>query len=108
MEESYKVYIHNGREGFTLLGEKANVEKCDAMVNDLMNEVEVTVALSKDEIRALMAHNSKYRKEIDAEYHVVSRLVDSENLKLAGGQNSVKQAERAIHDMFKSRIGMRG
>ena len=101
------MYIHNGREGFIVIGEKANVEKCEVMVNDLLNEVEVTVALGKDEMHALMAHNSKYRKQIEADYHVNSRLVDSENLKLIGGQNSVKQAERAIHDMFKSKCETR-
>ena len=103
MEESYKVYIFNGREGLQVLGEKACVDKCEAMVKDLMNEVEVTFKLEKDEIHALMAHNNKYRKQIETEFHVNSRLVDSENFRLIGGQVAVKQAERAIHDMFKSR-----
>ena len=97
------MYLFNGREGLLVIGEKAGVDKCEAMVKDLLNEVEVTFKLEKDEIHALMAHNSKYRRQIEAEFHVNSRLVDSENFRLIGGPMAVKQAERAIHDMFRSR-----
>lgn len=96
------MFIHNARDGFTVLGEKVNVDKCEAMVKDMLNEVEETVKVGKDEVRALLAHNAKYRRMIEDQYHVISRLVDNETIRLLGGQNSVKQAERGIHDLFKS------
>ena len=34
--------------------------------------------------------------------HVNTRLADNETLLLIGGMNSVKQAEHAIHDLFRS------
>lgn len=102
LEEDLKVFIHNARDGFTVLGEKVNVDKCEVMVKDMLNEVEETVKVGKDEVRALLAHNAKYRRMIEDQYHVISRLVDNETIRLLGGQNSVKQAERGIHDLFKS------
>lgn len=107
METEFTVYIHNGREGFTLLGEKSNVARCEAMINDSLNEVEETVKLNKDEVRALLAHSNKYRHMIETDYHVMSRLgEDGESLRLTGGQNAVKQASRGIQDLFKSKVGM--
>lgn len=102
LEADYKVFIQNNRDGFLIVGEKMNVKNCETMVNDLLNEVEVKVKLEKNEIHALLAHESHYRHMIEKEYHVNTRLADNETLLLIGGKNSVKQAEHAIHDLFKS------
>ena len=79
-----------------------NVKNCETMVNDLLNEVEIKVKVENNEIHALLAHESHYRHMIEKEYHINTRLADNETLLLIGGQNSVKQAEHAIHDLFKS------
>ena len=79
-----------------------NVKNCETMVNDLLNEVEVKVKLEKNEIHAVLAHESQYRHMIEKEYHVDARVADNETLLLIGGKNSVKQAEHAIHDLFRS------
>ena len=97
------MYIQNNRDSFLIVGEKVNVQKCEAMVNDLLNEVESKVKLEKNEIHALLAHDSHYRHMIEKDYHINTRLADNETLLLIGGANSVKQAEHAIHDLFKSR-----
>ena len=102
LEADYKVFIQNNRDGFLIVGEKMNVKNCETMVNDLLNEIEVKVKLEKNEIHALLAHESHYRHMIEKEYHVNTRLADNETLLLIGGKNSVKQAEHAIHDLFKS------
>ena len=85
-----------------IVGEKMNVKKCETMVNDLLNEVEIKVKLEKNEIHALLAHESHYRHMIEKEYHINTRLTDNETLLLIGGMNSVKQADHAIHDLFRS------
>ena len=102
LEADYKVFIQNNRDGFLIVGEKMNVKKCETMANDLLNEVEIKVKLEKNEIHALLAHESHYRHMIEKEYHINTRLTDNETLLLIGGMNSVKQAEHAIHDLFRS------
>lgn len=98
------MFIHNGREAFTVLGEKTNVIRCESMIKDSLNEVEEMIKLSKDELHALLIHNGKYRHMIETEYYVNTRLTDDgEGLRLMGGQNSVKQATRAIQELFRSR-----
>ena len=101
-EEDFKVFIQQDREGWILLGEKGNVEKCEASIQDALDEVEETVQFDKMIIFALVSHDSHYRRMIESDCHVKTRLVNDDSLCLIGGKNSVKQAERAIRDLFKS------
>lgn len=97
------MFINNGREGFTVLGNETGVARCVEMIKDSLNEVEETVKLSKDEVRALLAHNGKYRRMVETACHVNTRLADSESIRVMGGERSVRQAEHTIRDLFKSR-----
>ena len=42
-EEDFKVFIQQDRENWILLGEKSNVEKCEASIQDALDEVDNTV-----------------------------------------------------------------
>ena len=101
-EEDFKVFIQQDRENWILLGEKGNVEKCEASIQDALDEVEETVQFDRMILFALTAHEHRYRRMIESDCHVKTRLVSEDSLCLIGGKNSVKQAERAIRDLFKS------
>ena len=101
-EEDFKVFIQQDRENWIVLGEKSNVEKCEASIQDALDEVEETVQFDRMILFALTAHEHRYRRMIESDCHVKTRLVSEDSLCLIGGKNSVKQAERAIRDLFKS------
>ena len=96
------MFIQQDRENWILLGEKGNVEKCETSIQDALDEVEETVQFDRMILFALTAHEHRYRRMIESDCHVKTRLVSEDSLCLIGGKNSVKQAERAIRDLFKS------
>ena len=93
--------IMTNEEVFTVLGELANVKRCIAELTDMANEKEVTIPLSTMQIRALLAHDHSYRRSIENSCRVFMTLKDAE-VTIRGGQNAVKNAERALNDLMKS------
>ena len=90
---------------FIVLGEPSNVKRCVAEITDMGNETEVTLPLSTVQIRALLAHDHSYRRSIENSCRVFMVIKDSE-VTIRGGQNAVKNAERAVNDLMKSGLSL--
>lgn len=86
---------------FVVLGEPSNVKRCIAELTDMANETEATLPLSAVQIRALLAHDHSYRRSIENSCRVFMSLKEAE-VTIRGGQNAVRNAERALNDLMKS------
>ena len=87
----------------TLCGEENNVLRCADVVEDMLEETEIVINLSPAQMHALLAHDQKYRKQIEETYRVFIALKGVEGIILRGGVKAVKNGERAVNDLFRSR-----
>ena len=85
-------------------GEERNVLRCMEVVEDMLEEVEVVMNLPTSQLHALQAHELKYRKQIEANNRVFIALQGVEAIVIRGGVKAVKAAERAVTDLFRSRL----
>lgn len=105
MEESFKVYLTVRRDIIiSVNGEKMNVSRCIEALKDMIEETEITVALPAAQLHALLAHESKYRKQIEQDHRVFIALQGTEAIRIRGGVRAVKAAERAVTDLFRSML----
>ena len=77
--------------------------RCADIVEDMLEETEIVINLSPAQMHALLAHDQKYRKQIEETYRVFIALKGVEGIILRGGVKAVKNGERAVNDLFRSR-----
>ena len=103
MENEFKVHISVRNTVMTICGEENNVLRCAEAVEDMLEETELVINLSPAQMHALLAHDNKYRRQIEETHRVFISLKGVEGIILRGGVKAVKNGERAVNDLFRSK-----
>jgi ABC-type Fe2+-enterobactin transport system substrate-binding protein len=105
LEQRFGVFLGTRDDTVNVYGEEGNVRRCISELEDMRDEIEESMKLPTEQIRALMVHDNAYRRQIESQSGAFIRLNNMEGIVLVGGKNAVRQCERAINDLFKSAGG---